>query len=291
MMHQRVKAPTSAGPMKAGSRASYYAQRLVIWPGLRRRIGRLLGRPSSPSSRDGTAGGWFEQLRGQGYCNLGPLLAPAQLDDLARHFAGKPSFDCATRRALRPGETATIAEYLLSDVLEAPHLLELANDPALLATVESYFGCRPMISGWALRQSTPSAGEPAELQRFHRDIPDWSVLKLFVYLTDVDAGSGPHTYVEGSHRTRGTFRQAYLADSQVTGRVVSLLGPRGTCILADTYGIHKGLAPTTTPRLMLQVQYTVLPVALQSYRPMMLAREVPQWLPRDVNSLFLLPTG
>ena len=44
-------------------------------------------------------------------------------------------------------------------------------------------------------------------------------------------------------------------------------GPRGTSFFADTYGIHRGAVPTTGARLILQLQYSLLPVFAFLYRP------------------------
>lgn len=113
---------------------------------------------------------------------------------------------------------------------------------------------------------------PALDPRFSWQTPAYGVapflvqkLPLIVYLTDVDIGSGPHVYVDRSHRTAAQLRACPYARSAIDARygsaaVHTVTGPRGTAFTADTYGSHTGMAPTHTPRVILQAQYSLLPV-------------------------------
>ena len=149
-----------------------------------------------------------------------------------------------------------MASYPLATVLHCPHVLALANDPAVLRIATAYLGCKPTLSSVGLRWSFPGTGEAEDIQCFHRDPDDWRFLKLFVYLTDVDAGSGPHVFVAGSHRTAGRLRERLYTTEEIERRhgresVRAIAGPCGTSFFADTYGIHRGAVPTTRPRLIL----------------------------------------
>jgi hypothetical protein len=110
------------------------------------------------------------------------------------------------------------------------------------------------------------------VQCFHRDPDDWRFFKLFVYLTDVDDHSGPHEFIAGSHRSSGRiFSKPYTEEEveRVYGqkRIIKIVGPKGTTFVADTWGVHRGQVPTTQPRLLLQVQYSILPILKYNYRP------------------------
>jgi ectoine hydroxylase-related dioxygenase (phytanoyl-CoA dioxygenase family) len=102
---------------------------------------------------------------------------------------------------------------------------------------------------------------------FHFDMDRVKWLKVFIYLTDVGADDGPHTYIAGSHRTgampRHLLKKGYarLTDDEVLdhfGRdaLVEFCAPRGTVILEDTRGLHKGRHVTGSPRLVLQLQFS-----------------------------------
>jgi hypothetical protein len=57
-------------------------------------------------------------------------------------------------------------------------------------------------------------------------------------------------------------RERYSGDD-----IHTIVGGRGTAFVADTYGIHAGMVPTTTPRLILQAQYSLLPNFATAYAP------------------------
>ena len=207
------------------------------------------------------------QLRCDGYAVLPPLLVDEQIEAMLAFLA-----EC------EPVGNAALADYRLSDVVNCPQVMELANHPRLLGLAGSYLGCAPTISTIGIRWSRP-CGQAASVQSFHRDPDDWKMVKFFTYLTDVTAGSGPHVFVAGSQReTPPLFARRYsdeeVADKYGKELCVTIEGPRGTMFLADTSGVHKGAAALTAPRLMLEVGYTVLPVYALDYHPKPLARSV-----------------
>jgi hypothetical protein len=229
-------------------------------------------------------------LRHDGIAPLGTLLTPAALADIHDFLKDRPLYLPRSGAPVGPGERPPLAAYGLSEVLACPHLLDVANQPLLLAVLRDYFGCLPTISGWGLRWSRPTGGVPADdVQVFHRDLDDWRTVKLFVYLTEVDERCGPHVYAVGSHREAGGLRGRPLSDAGAearygAGRLRTVCGPAGTAFLADTHGYHKGAAPVGGPRLMLTVQYTLLPVFLFAAPPGRVERD---GYDRYVNRLFL----
>lgn len=100
-------------------------------------------------------------------------------------------------------------------------------------------------------------------QRWHRDPEDKKLVKVFVYLNDVDEGTGPFTYIMGSQyggKWRGIFPQrppagSYPPDGEVEKLVPQndvkiCTAPAGTVIFCDTSGLHKGGFSTEKSRLM-----------------------------------------
>jgi hypothetical protein len=107
------------------------------------------------------------------------------------------------------------------------------------------------------------------VQRFHRDSEPGSI-KALVYLTDVDDTSGPHAYVEGTHRERMPLRLRPYSDEHIQrkyGESITIKGAAGTGFLIDPRGIHKGIPPAKRPRLLLGIQYALLPCMLYEYSP------------------------
>ena len=135
-------------------------------------------------------------------------------------------------------------------------------------------------------------GNPEGTQVYHRDPDDWRFLKVFIYLTDVGTETGPHAYVRGSHLTAGRIRSHPYAPQQLMERygadnIQLIVGPRGTAFLADTWGIHSGQVPRRAPRLILQAQYSLLPVYALRYDPVPI--QVGRAFDRYVNRLLVNP--
>lgn len=288
------------GPGFRPSRASlYYAQRFAIAPGLRRSVSRAIA--SAIRLRHGK-GAWVpvgphyasvaSALRRQGIGMLAGLVGEDTAGRIHDHLLSQPVIGpdggLVALDRLPPG--TAMAAYPLRTILESPDLLGLVNAAPVLRIAADYLGCKPTLSSLGVRWSFPASGPPRATQRFHRDPDDWQFLKLFVYLTDVDAGSGPHVYVMQSPRTAGQIRARPYARRAIDSRfgadqVRTVVGPRGTAFMADTYGIHAGLVPTRTPRLLLQAQYSLLPVFAFDYAPLALSR--PPDLDPYVNRLLV----
>jgi hypothetical protein len=183
--------------------------------------------------------------------------------------------------------------YRSDQVMRAPHVVDIFNDPRLIDLIEEYLGCVPTLyslNGW---WSFP-ANQPELIysQYFHRDIDDWRFVTLFLYLSDVDETTGPHQVVAGSHtlegmntllkkaeaagRDTGKFNAAdSFADfwgeqfSQecerlFNGEIFNAVGPAGTMYLVNTTALHRGLVPVASPRLVLWARYGLGPTCNSS---------------------------
>ncbi|WP_432381489.1 phytanoyl-CoA dioxygenase family protein [Duganella sp. P38] len=282
----------------------YYSQRIVTYPSLRRLVVTALSgavRLRQGAGRELYAATPAEDaalidLRRSGYAPLGNLLDGTQCDDIRAWLTDKlltdrdrerPRFTLAQR-----AEEVRVADYHLRDVIACPHILALANSPPLLGLAARYMGCKPTISALGLRWSFPVPGADSALQAFHRDSEDWRYLKVLVYLTDVDDGAGPHVYLHGSHLTQAPMRLRFYTDSEISSAhsadmLLTAIGKRGFCFAVDTAGIHKGTAPALRPRLMLQIQYSLLPSYAYRYAPE--RYQGPLLLDPYVNRLIVCP--
>jgi hypothetical protein len=130
-------------------------------------------------------------------------------------------------------------------------------------------------------------------QLFHRDTDDWRFVKLFLYLTDVTALSGPLTLVAGSHRMPSALRARYWSDDDIAARfsknqLASLVGQAGSAWLVDTFAFHQGCKPIDHHRLALIVQYSLLPYFPYTYEECLpIASCSTQHLDSYVNRLFV----
>jgi hypothetical protein len=109
---------------------------------------------------------------------------------------------------------------------------------------------------------------------WHRDPEDRAILKLFVYLVDVGEEKGPLCYAPGTHafgegrirpdskwlregrslvrRTDDTQMRAVLPSEQW----ITAIGPKGTVVLVDTRGYHKGGFVRRGERILYTSMYT-----------------------------------
>jgi hypothetical protein len=257
----------------------YYSQRLVTAPFLRKRIASLIARVirarhgTERFVPDTTAS---HVLQRDGLATLGQLLSAQQCADIHaslvdKSLSGRDAPDGRFTLADR-SDAMRVAEYDLVDIINCPHVLALANSEPLLGLAEQYLRCKPTLSSLMLRWSFPADAPIGNVQRFHRDSDDWRYLKVMVYLTDVGELDGPHVYVLGTHEEAAPMRIQVEDDAAIHRRYGKdaakvVTGLRGTGFAVDTAGIHKGALPIAKPRLMLQMQYSLLPSYANRYVP------------------------
>jgi hypothetical protein len=146
-------------------------------------------------------------------------------------------------------------------------MYKISADPLLLSIVQTYLGVPPIfntpicfISSSAKPKTAKELSDNAQLH--YHDMHRLGFVKVFVYLTDVDEKSGPHTLIRGSHRSRpaplwadGRHSDDTIANHKLDAREVRISGKAGTVFLVDTSALHKGLRPEAGHRIMAQIQY------------------------------------
>jgi ectoine hydroxylase-related dioxygenase (phytanoyl-CoA dioxygenase family) len=115
----------------------------------------------------------------------------------------------------------------------------------------------------------PPEAERRASQRWHRDYNDRHLLKAFLYLVDVDEETGPFQYVPGS-QPGGPYAdawpwrplgQTYPPEEELAQRippdaVKTFTAPKGTLILCNTSGFHRGGFATGKPRVLATATYS-----------------------------------
>ncbi|MES2559955.1 MAG: phytanoyl-CoA dioxygenase family protein [Bacteroidota bacterium] len=106
-------------------------------------------------------------------------------------------------------------------------------------------------------------------QNWHRDPEDQRILKVFVYLNDVNELNGAFEYIKGSHLT-GPFNNVFPYDKdhpnnypdekELTKFIPAHAftvneGKKGTLIICDTHGFHRGGFCKTTDRWLMTFMY------------------------------------
>jgi hypothetical protein len=228
-------------------------------------------------SLDDVQRGVLERLRDEGYASLpfSELVPDAnvweELEADAARFVDETEAGLASEReggesALRrrAGKEFLVRKYSWGVALGfADPWLRLGVNPRLLDLANAYMAMwskLEYVDVWY----TPPAGADARRssQRWHRDFNDRHLLKAFVYLVDVDEETGPFEYVPRS-APGGELERLWpwrpLGDNyppedefaqQMNGRSVTFTASKGTIILCNTSGFHRGGFATGKPRVL-----------------------------------------
>ncbi|HWX30697.1 MAG TPA: phytanoyl-CoA dioxygenase family protein [Steroidobacteraceae bacterium] len=279
---------------------SYAAQRLCTWYPLRRPLSALVAarRPSHARSDVPNAERFQNDLRRDGIVMLPKFVSADTIARVKSHLAG------ATLNERFPPhrggftidtvpQNVHVAEYTTDHILRCPDVIALANHSMLLEAAGRYLGCKPTISNISIWWSLPADGSAQEAENYHRDVDDWRFIKFFLFMNDVDSDGGPHCFVRGSHRRARFLRIRRVPDAEVMAAfdardLLSIRGHCGDAFLEDTFGLHKGQPPIARRRLLLQVEYSVNPIAVYKYRPAAIAGAA---IDGYINRLFLRTAG
>ncbi len=203
----------------------------------------------------------------------------------------------ASERAKADEHDAARKTFIFQLLGERPELdpasvyARFALQQPILQIANAYFGMYTRLrfyNVWhTLRTSTPAR----ESQLWHRDREDHLILKLFVYFSDVDEGAGPFTYAPGTHRKGAVKQQPEFfiengvrrtTDQQMAAVVprdswIKAFGKKGTILLADTGGFHKGGLAREKDRIL----YTCLFTSPTSQAPELFKRPARVELPKN----------
>lgn len=204
----------------------------------------------------------------------------------------------------------TFLTYLLhpNPVLDFENtIVKLALDEQVLAIVSSYFRMFGKFYYFTLNITHPvSAGSEAEQsQRWHRDPEDIKMLKMFIYLNDVDEEAGPFIYIPKSNlgnKWNKIFPQHppigyYPPEGELEkiiqqGEIKKCVGRAGSIIFGDTAGLHKGGYATKKERVMLTIGYapSSSPLGEQYIYPENIQKRLAMLTPAQKYAIILRPS-
>ena len=115
----------------------------------------------------------------------------------------------------------------------------------------------------------PEDKDRVSSQRWHRDFNDKHLLKAFLYLVDVDEGTGPFQFVPGS-QAGGRYANEwpwrplgdnYPPENELERRlprdaVKTFTGSKGTFLFCNTSGFHRGGFATVKARVLATCTYS-----------------------------------
>jgi hypothetical protein len=163
-----------------------------------------------------------------------------------------------------------------AQLLQHPELICWGLSARLLKIVESYLGLPVGYGGLSFYYSVAD-GRDAGPRIWHRDKEDWRMIKIAVYLNDVDEDGGPYQCVNAATNewlvatlpkykglTHTEMQQLlnHRSDDRLSDNwLISCIGKAGTVIFTDTSRCyHRGKPPIQTDRSAIFFHYF-------SYRP------------------------
>jgi hypothetical protein len=252
----------------------FYLQRFVLEYHAREAIAAAFSKrlPQAPAANDPSqrATALAEQFRKAGVVVLPDLLNQAEVADIRACLSTKPCWGGSIHKY-----------YDLEDLLQTPGIVGLINHPLIVSVAQRVLGCKPTLSEvaawWLYHDFDPVEGtrdhsfyadRPLE---YHRDIDDWMVVRVLIYLTDVASDSGPHTYLQNSNRKNlRLFRSANLGDSSLSPMLkerLDITGKAGTVIMMNPYGLHRAVVPKSSDRLILGYSFSLHPTYQSPSQP------------------------
>lgn len=205
-----------------------------------------------------------------GYCIL-PFKLPEQHCDhlvaLGRKLNCLPRVPNSVRSPIDQHDKTKAGMYDFSeaDLRSDGVVKEIANDPIIKAIAAGYLKSEPINDLVAMWWSFPRIGEDLSkaAQLYHADLDRLRFIKFFFHLTDVTAESGPHRYLKGSHRNTppqlrkdGRHSDAAVFRHFSHSDEIVFEVPRGTILIEDTSGLHKGTPLISGNRLMFQLEFS-----------------------------------
>lgn len=135
----------------------------------------------------------------------------------------------------------------------------------LLAVVENYLGVPARYYGPDVRREVADH-RSSGVRQWHRDIEDRRMVKILVWLNDVDEQGGPFAYVPVGHSATATRHLRYVSGfineerlhAVVPREVVQTVpGPKWTTLVADnTRIIHRATPPHARDRYSVTFTYS-----------------------------------
>ena len=211
-------------------------------------------------------------LKRDGYAVLPVQLPAADIAALRQFAFSTPAYsDDFDKAVLIPEDNiptdVPIFVWRMADMAANPTIQDIVLNGPFWAIAQDYLGCRPTLSTMSLWLNTSFKGENGQFV-YHYDNDGPKFLKFFIYLTDVEIGTGAHYFIKGTQHPQKPpqfarskrYGEQELLDHYGHANECVAAGPAGTILAEDTMGFHRGSTITHGYRMLLQLQYSVVDI-------------------------------
>lgn len=144
-------------------------------------------------------------------------------------------------------------------------IIECSLNKRLIALTSNYFGCIPYLTYAKCVKTYKNKIENHDTQHFHIDENSVKLLKIFIYLNDVDSKlDGPFYYIKNSFKgiqnkwgQRARWEENKLKKIYGSKNFKPILAKKGDVIVANTVAFHKGLKPIRKDRNIIILNYGI----------------------------------
>lgn len=173
------------------------------------------------------------------------------------------SFEAEKASRRRPEGKSYISALSNKTLEEQPAIFAWGLHERLLAIAEHYIG-RPVFYRGLAARCDLADGSSTETRQFHLDYEDARIMKIIVYMNDVDEKHGPFEFIPREHEpasstvkyTNGRVLDEDMDSVVPASRWTKCTGRAGTVVFADTCSVwHRGREPLNGDRYALFYAY------------------------------------
>lgn len=220
-----------------------------------------------------------DSLKKDGYYVLKNKLSEEFCDEIKSELEKIPFRIRGSKKNLIGVNEKTIKNYKANalwalnqnDILSIPEIQKIAFDSRILNIIGSFFNAPPILcqtnSWWSKSHSNHRSNLSSNAQLYHQDLDYLKFIKVFIYLKDINENNGPHKYVVASSlAAEQELGEGYKLNSRLDEELVenifgsenikTFTGQKGTIIIENTLGLHRGTPVVEGSRLLVQLQYT-----------------------------------
>jgi hypothetical protein len=208
----------------------------------------------------------FENFLNQGVCISSPRKIPAinSLDDSQRLMEMPRLSNDELRKGFKTYRHIVDNVQMQDPLINCSEIVDLCLNVMFIEIAAKYLNSFPALAYVKLVRNFVNDLPLFDTQFFHMDTTAAKLLKVFIYLNDVDQDGGPLCYVKHSHHninkywdTKPRWNKDEINKEFGDKNLILCTAKKGDVIFADTTGFHKGVKPLKNDRNVLVITYSL----------------------------------